>query len=80
MLASRLVCEPLNLWMLCSPNEGAAALVLRRANGASSSRPRVNVAGVALRSHLQGNVLSEEEQWHKLKLVVDTAHDVWGQA
>src|SRR5438067_2304130 len=31
VLASRLVCEPLHLWMLCSPNEGAAALVLRRA-------------------------------------------------
>ena len=31
VLASRLVCEPLHLWMLCSPNEGAAAVVLRRA-------------------------------------------------
>ena len=27
VLASRLVCEPLHLWMLCSPNEGAAAVV-----------------------------------------------------
>ncbi len=27
--ASRLVCYPLHLWMLCSPNEGAAAIVLR---------------------------------------------------
>ena len=33
VLASRLVCEPLHLWMLCSPNEGAAAVVLRRAGG-----------------------------------------------
>ena len=31
VLASRLVCAPLHLWMLCSPNEGAAAVVLRRA-------------------------------------------------
>ena len=31
VLASRLVCAPLHLWMLCSPNEGAAAIVLRRA-------------------------------------------------
>ena len=54
VLASRLVCEPLHLWMLCSPNEGAAALVLRR-----SAHPRVTVAAAALRSHLQGNVLSE---------------------
>ena len=30
VLASRVVCEPLHLWMLCSPNEGAAAVVLRR--------------------------------------------------
>src|SRR6266446_6790451 len=32
VLASRVVCEPLHLWMLCSPNEGAAAVVLRRAD------------------------------------------------
>ncbi len=53
VLASRLVCEPLHLWMLCSPNEGAAAIVLRRATtarparGARSRRP-------GLRSHLPG--------------------------
>ena len=29
VLASRVVCEPLHLWMLCTPNEGAAAVVLR---------------------------------------------------
>ena len=33
VLASRVVCEPLHLWMLCSPNEGAAAVVLRRGDG-----------------------------------------------
>jgi acetyl-CoA acetyltransferase len=55
VLASRLVCEPLHLWMLCSPNEGAAALVLRRAETAGG----VTVAAAALRSHLPGNVLSE---------------------
>jgi len=55
VLASRVVCEPLHLWMLCSPNEGAAAVVLRRA------RPgEVVVAGVSLRSHLPGNVLGED--------------------
>ena len=31
-------------------------------------------------STMEGNLLSEEEQWRKLKLVVDTANDVWGQA
>jgi acetyl-CoA acetyltransferase len=60
VLASRLVCEPLHLWMLCSPNEGAAAVVLRRAgaDGGGSGRG-VTVAAATLRSHLQGNVLSE---------------------
>jgi acetyl-CoA acetyltransferase len=57
VLDSRLVCEPLHLWMLCSPNEGAAALVLRRAEGARDGR--VTVEAAALRSHLPGNVLSE---------------------
>ena len=57
VLASRLVCEPLHLWMLCSPNEGAAALVLRAVS--SSSGNGVRVAAAALRSHLPGNVLSE---------------------
>jgi acetyl-CoA acetyltransferase len=56
VLASRLVCDPLHLWMLCSPNEGAAALVLRRAEAGSEG---VTVAAAALRSHLPGNVLSE---------------------
>jgi acetyl-CoA acetyltransferase len=55
VLASRVVCEPLHLWMLCSPNEGAAAVVLRRGTGASGVRLRSAV----LRSHLPGNVLDE---------------------
>jgi acetyl-CoA acetyltransferase len=57
VLASRVVCEPLRLWMLCSPNEGAAAVVLRRANGGGSASVRLAAAHVA--SHLPGNVLSE---------------------
>jgi 5-methyltetrahydropteroyltriglutamate--homocysteine methyltransferase len=31
-------------------------------------------------STMEGNMLTEEEQWKKLKLVVDTARDVWGEA
>jgi acetyl-CoA acetyltransferase len=54
VLASRVVCDPLHLWMLCSPNEGAAAVVLRRATGDG-----VKVRGISLRSHLPGPVLSE---------------------
>jgi acetyl-CoA acetyltransferase len=53
VLASRMVCDPLRLWMLCSPNEGAAAVVLRRGDGG------IRLAAAALRSHLPGSVLDE---------------------
>src|SRR4029077_6886873 len=53
VLASRLVCDPLHLWMLCSPNEGAAAVVLRRGEGGGQ------LAAARLRSHLPGSVLGE---------------------
>jgi acetyl-CoA acetyltransferase len=58
VLASRIVCEPLHLWMLCSPNEGAAAVVLRAAP-AAGARSGVTLEAAALRSHLPGSVLSE---------------------
>ncbi|MFL6241461.1 MAG: thiolase family protein [Acidimicrobiia bacterium] len=58
VLASRVVCEPLHLWMLCSPNEGAAAVVLRAAP-AGSAGSRITLEAAALRSHLPGSVLSE---------------------
>lgn len=61
VLGSRVVCEPLHLWMLCSPNEGAAAVVLRRSgDGEDAGRHRVRIAAAALRSHLPGNVLGED--------------------
>jgi acetyl-CoA acetyltransferase len=53
VLASKLVCEPLHLFMLCSPNEGAAAVVLRGGDGG------VQVRAASLRSHLPGHVLNE---------------------
>jgi acetyl-CoA acetyltransferase len=53
VLASRVVCEPLHLWMLCSPNEGAAAIVLER------DAPGLTLASARLRSHLPGSVLGE---------------------
>jgi acetyl-CoA acetyltransferase len=64
VLASRVVCEPLHLWMLCTPNEGAAAVVLSRAGGnatgVSDPHPgRVRLAAAVLRSHLAGSVLNE---------------------
>ncbi len=58
VLASRVVCEPLHLWMLCSPNEGAAAVVLRKAGANAESRV-VRLASATLRSHIAGPVLSE---------------------
>ena len=54
VLAARMICEPLTLFMLCSPNEGAAAVVLER-EGAG-----ITVAGISLRSHLPGSVLGED--------------------
>jgi len=57
VLASRLVCEPLHLHMLCSPNEGAAAIVVQRADLAP--RGSVKIAAAQLRSHLPGSVLGE---------------------
>jgi acetyl-CoA acetyltransferase len=59
VLASRVVCEPLHLWMLCSPNEGAAAVVLRGATGGGAGNGAVRLASAVLRSHLPGAVLSE---------------------
>jgi acetyl-CoA acetyltransferase len=58
VLASRVVCEPLHLWMLCSPNEGAAAVVLRAAP-TEDAGSAVTLEAAALRSHLPGSVLSE---------------------
>jgi len=55
----------------------------RRIDEASKYVPLENLAlspQCGFASTMEGNLLSEEEQWHKLKLVVDTAHDVWGQA
>ncbi len=60
VLASRVVCEPLHLFMLCSPNEGAAAVVLTREGlAAAPARVPVTLAAAVLRSHLPGAVLSE---------------------
>jgi acetyl-CoA acetyltransferase len=59
VLASRVICEPLHLFMLCSPNEGAAAVVLTREDLAGTATRPITLAGAVLRSHLPGSVLSE---------------------
>lgn len=70
VLASRVVCEPLHLWMLCSPNEGAAAVVLRRGDrGGDGVQLRATVLG----SHSPGNVLDESTPMAGL---VDDSHVV----
>ncbi|HLF99080.1 MAG TPA: thiolase family protein, partial [Acidimicrobiia bacterium] len=60
VLGSRTVCDPLHLFMLCSPNEGAAAVVLERDGLAGDDGPPpVALRAAVLRSHLPGSVLSE---------------------
>ncbi len=59
VLGSRVVCEPLHLWMLCSPNEGAAAVVLHAGPARGGGGPEVRLEAAALRSHLPGSVLNE---------------------
>jgi acetyl-CoA acetyltransferase len=81
VLASRVVCEPLHLWMLCSPNEGAAAVVLTRGDGG------VQLRAACLRSHLPGSVLAESTPMAGIddtgipapsRLAADDAYDTAG--
>ncbi len=57
VLTSKMVCDPLTLFMLCSPNEGAAAVVLSAEPG--PARPAVRVLTSLVRSHLPGSALGE---------------------
>ena len=57
VLASKMVCDPLTLFMLCSPNEGAACVVLSSEPGPTS--PPVRVLASVVRSHLPGSALGE---------------------
>ncbi len=58
VLSSPLVCAPLRLYMMCSPNEGAAAVLLGAAP-ADAGGLAVRIAAATLRSHVPGNVLGE---------------------
>lgn len=54
----------------------------RRIDEASRYVPLENLAlspQCGFASTMEGNLLTEDEQWRKLKLVVDTAEDVWGK-
>lgn len=57
VLGSKMICDPLRLFMMCSPSEGAAALVLSSKPTAGGSA--VRIAAAVLRSHLPGDVLGE---------------------
>jgi acetyl-CoA acetyltransferase len=59
VLGSRVVSEPLHLWMLCTPNEGAAAVVLTRDTTGRPAGGRVRLDAAVLRSHVPGAVLNE---------------------
>jgi acetyl-CoA acetyltransferase len=59
VLASPMVCDPLTLYMLCSPNEGAAAAVLQAASASGGDGRRVRIAATVVTSHLPGSVLGE---------------------
>jgi len=53
----------------------------RRIDDASRYVPLENLAispQCGFASTMEGNLLTEEQQWQKLKLVVDTARKVWG--
>lgn len=57
VLSSKMVCDPLTLFMLCSPNEGAAAVVLSATPAPVG--PPVRVLASVVRSHLPGSALGE---------------------
>jgi 5-methyltetrahydropteroyltriglutamate--homocysteine methyltransferase len=56
-------------------------LVRRRIDEASRFVPLDNLAlspQCGFASSMEGNLLTEEEQWRKMELVADTARSVWG--
>jgi acetyl-CoA acetyltransferase len=57
VLGTKMVCDPLTLFMLCSPNEGAAAVVLSATPGPVG--PSIRVLAATVRSHLPGSALGE---------------------
>ncbi|MDG2307395.1 MAG: thiolase family protein [Candidatus Binatia bacterium] len=57
VLDSKMVCDPLTLFMLCSPNEGAACVVIGAKPGPVG--PPVRVLASVVRSHLPGSALGE---------------------
>jgi 5-methyltetrahydropteroyltriglutamate--homocysteine methyltransferase len=64
------------------PQLEAQDQLTRRITEANKYVPLENLAmspQCGFASTMEGNLLTEDEQWRKLKLVVDTAKDVWGE-
>jgi 5-methyltetrahydropteroyltriglutamate--homocysteine methyltransferase len=64
-----------------TPQLESSDQLVRRIEEASRHFPIENLAlspQCGFASTMEGNLLSEEEQWAKLRLVVDTARRVWG--
>jgi len=57
VLGSQMVCDPLTLFMLCSPNEGAAAVVLSARPAPDG--PPIQIRAAVLHSHVPGSALGE---------------------
>ena len=63
------------------PDLESSEQLARRIGEASRYVPLENLAispQCGFASTMEGNLLTEEQQWQKLKLVIDTARDVWG--
>src|SRR5262249_42576392 len=65
------------------PELESAGHLIRRIEEASRYVPLENLAvspQCGFASTMEGNLLSEEDQWRKLQLIVDTARKVWADA
>src|SRR5258708_34297924 len=63
------------------PQMEDSATLVRRIEEASKFVPLDNLAlspQCGFASMMEGNLLTEDQQWAKLKLVADTARKVWG--
>jgi 5-methyltetrahydropteroyltriglutamate--homocysteine methyltransferase len=63
-----------------TPKLEAPAALVRRIEEASRYVPLEDLAlspQCGFASTMEGNLLSEEDQWAKLRLVADTARQVW---
>jgi 5-methyltetrahydropteroyltriglutamate--homocysteine methyltransferase len=63
------------------PQLETQSALIHRVENASRYVPLENLAvspQCGFASTMEGNLITEDEQWRKLQLVVDTARTVWG--